>query len=642
VRFNRLSWFAAVLAVALPVWQMANVKAQVATAEAEPTEQQAESVSADASEVNPEVLKRVTYDIQYLSSDEMGGRQPGTPGIKLAEEYIVQEYKKAGLKPLENGTYFQKLEVAERGPKKLDEDKTSLTLNGPDGKSISLELGKQYQQLSGRRSFDLDAELVFVGYGISAEEHNYDEFADVDIEGKIVVLIRMEPQQNKEDSVFDGTETTRYASGSMKAVAAARKGAKAILMVNDAVTAPSEERDELIASDRFGTTWLPFAQIKRSTLNELLAVSPLTAPNGDKLGSVSEVEALIDENLEPVSQPIKGWSADIEAEFVDRQIETYNIVGVVEGEGPHADETIVIGGHYDHLGMGAYGSRAGGRKEIHNGADDNATGTAAVIELGRRFANADKKPGRRLVFIAFTAEEMGLLGAKHYVDNPIYPLDKTIAMVNFDMIGWLRENRLTLYNWDTSPQFDAVFETANEGLGFDLNKPTNRFGGSDHLPFNAKQIPNMFIHTGTNAVYHTPEDDFEAIDCEGAVKVIDYSENVVRQLADMSEAPEYGRAEPRRTRRFRLGVLVDDQDEQVTIEGITPESTAEAAGLQKGDVIIAIGDDEIKSRRHVTRAILKYTGKTVKFKIKRDDTEMSLNVPLNDPKKAEKNDEDDE
>ena len=623
MKLHRLSLFAAVLAVALTAWQAADLKAQVATAE------QAEAGSQEAGEVNSEILKRVTYDIQYLSSDEMGGRQPGTPGIKLAEDYIIEEFKKAGLKPLEDGTYLQKMEVPERGPKKLNQEKTSLTLKGPDDKSIALELGKQYQQLSGRRSFDLDTELVFVGYGISADEHNFDEYADVDVEGKIVVLMRMEPQQGSDNSVFDGTDTSRYASGSMKAVAAARKGAKAILMVNDSITAPTEERDELIASDRFGTTWLPFAQIKRSTLNEILAVSPLTAPNGDPLGSLDEVEALIDKNLEPVSQPLKGWSAEMEAEFVERQIETYNLIGVVEGEGPHADETIVIGGHYDHLGMGAYGSRAGGRKEIHNGADDNATGTAAIIELGRRFANAEQKPGRRLVFIAFTAEEMGLLGAKHYVDNPTFPLENTIAMVNFDMIGWLRENKLTLYNWDTSPQFDAIFETANEGMGFELVKPTNRFGGSDHLPFNAKQIPNMFIHTGTNAVYHTPEDDFEAIDCEGAVKVIDYSEKVVRQLADMSDKPEYGKAEPRRTRRFRLGVLVDDQDDQVSIVGITPDSTAEEAGLQKGDVILTIGDDEIKSRRHVTRAILKYSKeKSVKFKIKRDDTEMTLNVPM--------------
>ncbi len=566
-------------------------------------------------------LKQVTYDIKYLSSDEMGGRQPGTPGIKLAEDYIVAEYKKAGLKPLENGTYFQEMEVGNQ--RLVKKDQTELTLNGPNDQEVKLQLGKDFQQLLGRKDFDLDTDLVFAGYGISAEEHNYNDYAGVDVKDKIVVLIRREPQADDPNSVFDGKDTSRHASGRSKVTAARRAGAAAILLVNDGITASESERDELVSSDRFGTLGLPVAQIKRSTLDEVLESSPLESPTGGKLDSVRDIEDLIDSNLEPVSQKISGWKAKYKSAFDLKKVKTNNIIGIIEGEGPNADETIVIGAHYDHLGDGAYGSRAGGRREIHNGADDNATGTAAVIELARRFNKRDKKPGRRLVFVCFTAEEMGLLGAIHYVENPIFPLEKTAVMVNFDMIGWLRENRLTLYNWNSSPQLDPIFEAANEGIDLDLRKPASGFAGSDHLPFNQRNIPNMFIHTGTNAVYHTPEDDFEAIDCEGALKVIDYSENVVEGLASLEKKPTFGTPKP-----FRLGVMLSDENETVTIEGVTSGSVAEKAGLKSGDVILAVNDAAMTKRREITRIIRRDAGKTIKMKLKRGDAEVVLNVEL--------------
>jgi hypothetical protein len=340
-----------------------------------------------------------------------------------------------------------------------------------------------------------------------------------------------------------------------------------------------------------------------------------------KLKSIAAVEDLIDSNLEPISQPIANWSAEFKSDFQLKKVPTNNIIGIIEGEGPNADETIIIGAHYDHLGDGAYGSRAGGRREIHNGADDNATGTAAVIELARRINSRDKKPGRRLVFICFTAEEMGLLGAFHYVQNPIFPLEKTVTMVNFDMIGWLREGRLTLYNGNTSPQFDPIFEAANEGLDFELVKGAG--GGSDQIPFNNKQIPNVFIHTGQNAVYHTPEDDFEAINCEGALKVIDFSERVVDGLAALEKPPAYGTP-----KRIRLGVMLEDDNDVVTIEGVTSDSLAEKAGLLKGDVILDIDGAKITSRREVNRIVQRDRGKTIKLKLKRGDAEIQLNVEL--------------
>jgi hypothetical protein len=600
------------------------VQGQTATAEASDTQTESKTEKASGWLPNSDALDRVTYDIKYMASDEMGGRKPGTPGIKLCEDFIVAEYKKAGLKPLADGTYFQELEVS--GPRKMAKDKTSLKLTGPNDQAIELKIGDDYQMLtSSVDEVNASSEIVFVGYGISAEEHNYDDYANVDVDGKIVVLLRMEPQQTNVDSVFNGDKNTQYSSGRLKAALARENGAEAVLFVNDSLTAPNSKKDELIDATRFGRTLAPFAHVKREVVERMLKDSPLIAPTGEKLTSLKDVEKLIDGNLESISQPIRGWSASLKTEFSQSKVKTSNIVGIIEGEGPNADETIVIGGHYDHLGMGGFGSNAPGRKEIHNGADDNATGTAAVIELARRFAQADNKPGRRLVFICFTAEEMGLIGANYYVENPIFELENTVAMINFDMIGWLRDDRLTLYNWNTSADFAPLFDIANEGIGLDLYKPERGFGGSDHLPFNARRVPNTFIHSGTNNVYHTPEDDFELINCEGALKIIDYSENLVREIASMEKRPKYGKPQP-----FRFGVRIEEDTETktVTVRGVTRNSIARKAGVKAGDVFVEFAGETITKRRQVNLLIKKFKGQEVTIKVKRDGEVVELTAKL--------------
>ena len=572
-------------------------------------------------------LTRVTQDIEYLASDELGGRKPGTPEMKLSEEYIVKAYREAGLKdPTGTGTYFQTMKVGRQ--KKVAEGSASLALTTPEGEEIKLTNGEDYRLLLGRGDFDVESDLVFVGYGISAaDELNYDEYDGIDVKGKVVVMIRREPQQKMADSVFEGEETSRWAYIQTKARAARAAGVKAILMVNDGVSA-DEDGDELMDADEFGQDngSVPFMQIKRSGLDKVLGITPISTASGKELKSIAEVEAQIDAELEPLSQTMKGWKAATAGEFVTEAVETSNIIGVIEGEGPNADETIVVGAHYDHLGDGAYGSRAGAGKfgEIHNGADDNATGTAAVMELARRFAARDKKPGRRIVFICFTAEEMGLLGARHYVQNPTFPLENTVAMVNFDMIGWLRDDQLTLFGWNSSASFEKFFEDANKDFNLKLNKPEAGFGGSDHLPFNERKIPNTFIHTGLTSTYHTPDDDFETIDCEGAVKVIDFTEAFMDELCSAEKRPNYTMTGP-----FRLGVNASPNEEgNLEISMVAEDSIAEAAGLKKGDVILKWGDEQLGNRRDLRRVIRRDRGTAVQLLLKRDGKEKKLNLEL--------------
>lgn len=599
-----------------------NAAAAAQTEVAEPAEnQQAKS--------SPQ-LKRVTYDIKYLASDELGGRKPGTEGIEKAAKYIEDIYKEIGLKPLDDGSYRQKFDV--RLGMQVDNEATSLKFMNPDEDESVMELvlGKDYMPQASRRGFDMDAELVFVGYGINAEEdYNYNDYRDIDVDGKIAVLIRREPQQEDEASVFEGTQVSRYSYIQTKTRAARDAGAVGIVMVNDGVNASDDERDSLEESSRFRTT-LPFIQIKRRVFNALIKQVPLRDAEGKKFKNLAAIEKQIDETLSPVSQPFGKWKAVSKSIAKQKMAETSNVVGIIEGEGPNAEETIVIGGHYDHLGMGGNGSRSP-KREVHNGADDNATGTAAVIELARRFAARDTKPARRLVFVCFSAEEMGLLGAYHYTSEPLFPLNGTAAMVNFDMIGWLRDDKVTIYNATSAPEFDTLLDRANTTISMDINKSSG-FGGSDHLPFFQKEIPVMFVHTGLTSTYHTPEDDFETIDCAGALRVIDYSEKIVDELLVLETKPTFQTAQNRRRSRVRLGVSLDDEVENgVKITRILEGSIADKAGFQEGDVITAVGPKPVDKRREVNREVRANSGKTVMIKLRREAEQMEKMVELKSP-----------
>ncbi|MEC7499612.1 MAG: M28 family peptidase, partial [Planctomycetota bacterium] len=330
------------------------------------------------------VLERVSNEVKYLASDELAGRDVGTPGIDAAAEYIRSEFKKMEIASgVEDGSYYQPFDIT--GQKDVIEEETALVLTGPDGTKHELKLGDQYQpQLTGSDG-SVEGELVFVGYGISADEHDFDEYSDVDVTDKIVIALRREPQQDDPESVFDGLENSNYARIATKLGFAGAKGAKALILVNDWYTTEKEEGDVLATPDLFGSRGnaVPFAHMKQSVFEKILKASPVTLESGEKLDTIKAISDHIDEKLQPLSQPLANWKGSYQLKSDTSKLVGNNVIGVIEGEGPHADETIVIGGHYDHLGMGLFGSRTPGRVEVHNGADDNATGTVAVVELAR-------------------------------------------------------------------------------------------------------------------------------------------------------------------------------------------------------------------------------------------------------------------
>lgn len=555
--------------------------------------------------VDPAALERLTTDVTYLASDELGGRDTFSPGAELAAQYIIEDFKKYGIRSgMSDGSYRQPFQI------ELGRDLNAATAYlgfWSEADRLTMELDKHFKPQMVGGSGTVSGDLVFVGYGIQDPDNGFQEYEGVDVEGKVVVMLRRQPVFEIEDSPYSGSEVVEQAYIRSKVETARQNGAVGIVFVNDLRTSPSGDDPTLENTSAFGDRelGLPFVMISQQAFNVLLEKFPLADRSGTSLKTLSEVSQWIDTNAAPLSQPFKGVTAKYSASFEQRKGWGYNIVGVIDGEGPLANETIVIGGHYDHLGLGSFGSRTPGRfGEVHNGADDNATGTAAVMELARRYAQAGKKPARRLVFIAFSAEERGLLGAYHYVENPIFPLETTVAMINFDMIGWLRNEKLIIYGTGTSSVFDAVADAANETSQLELDKIAAGFAGSDHLPFQQKGVPAVFFHTGLTPTYHTPDDTTESLDLPGALRVVDYTEKFTDQLLAVEkidfQAPGAGQ---RRQRPPYLGAQLDFEnitEAGILIREVSEGSPAEQAGLKAGDTISAMDDKDIRSRDDLT------------------------------------------
>ncbi|MEO1528400.1 MAG: PA domain-containing protein, partial [Planctomycetota bacterium] len=321
------------------------------------------ATNAFAVENNAATIERVGNDIEYLASDELEGRGPMTEGLQKAAEFIRDEFKSVGLASgTEDGSFIQPFEIAV-GTEAV-KTKTWLVLNGPEEQEIKVELEEQFQPMAVGGSGSVEADIVFVGYGISAEEQKYDDYKDIDVDGKVVLMIRREPQQDDEQSVFDGKNITRHSYIQTKVQAARQAKAGAIILVNDPFSTARDEKDELSKPAAFGTNGagIPMAHMKQAIADQLLSKAPVKSGEGETLSTVAAIEDAIDETLEPISQPIEGWTAKLEFTFETIEAKVGNVVGVLEGEGPLANETVVIGAHYDHLGYGPFGSRRPGEK----------------------------------------------------------------------------------------------------------------------------------------------------------------------------------------------------------------------------------------------------------------------------------------
>jgi Zn-dependent M28 family amino/carboxypeptidase len=585
------------------------------------------------------VEARMRKDITYLASDECEGRGVETKGINLAANFIAQEFQKAGLKPgAADGSYFQPFTMT--GTAKLESPNT-LRLHGPQGQDIELEMGKHFYPLGLSGAGQVTAPVVFVGYGISADKVPYDDYKDVDVAGKVVIVVRKSPRSDNSKVPFDGARKRQHEPFTTKLVKADLHKARAVLFISDRHSAAADDR--LDAMEHFSSmaaastpTGLPAVQVRRSVVDAMLQSSLGTG--------LRELEEDIDHDLKPHSAPLTGWTVSIQTSVRRPKLNVKNVVGVLEGSGPLAKETIVLGAHYDHLGYGGPYSLARGSKDIHHGADDNASGTTSLIELARRFGQMPKREGRRLVFIAFSGEESGLLGSEYYCEHPLIPISDTAAMVNMDMVGRLavedersrKKDELQVWGIGTAKTFDGLIENLNKKYEFKLKKVKGGFGPSDHSSFYAKKIPVLFFFTGDHKDYHRPSDTADKINVPGMRRVADMVQDVVVDLAQASKRPEYVKAandsadQVRYDDIPRLGFRpgsYGEEDGGVLVGGLNPGGAAEKAGIKEGDRIIEIAGKPVKNMSsYMVLMAAQKKGAVLDIGVLRDGKKLAIKV----------------
>jgi hypothetical protein len=566
--------------------------------------------------------ERLRKNVTYLASDECEGRGPTTAGLNRAADYIAAEFKKAGLEPGFKGSYFQ--------PFSIPGAEGKMILAGPAGKRIQLQERVQFLPLGYDQSGKVSAGVVFAGYGMTCKNPAYDDYADIDVKGKIVLVLRDTPKH----ATGNNRELKSQAPLVTKLATAKKNGAVAVVFLNDAETA---EPTDFPADFSYARIRNPRAQILAVTARREVADSMMPAGK-----TLAEVEKGIDRDLKPNSFELEDWTVDLEVARKSDLIPLKNIVGVLEGHGPLAKETVIVGAHYDHLGYGGPSSLSSSKKrEMHRGADDNGSGTTAIIELARRFASIPNRQGRRLVFMAFSGEELGLLGSRHYCDHPIFDLKYTAAMYNLDMVGRLRTDaktglgRVLTEGHGTAKPFKELIDGLATKYGFTLSSQASGFGPSDHASFCGKKVPVLFVWTGTHADYHRPTDTADRINVAGMRRIVDMSEEAITDLSRM-EKPDFvevkGSNVARPTSGPRLGIRPGNYGggkDGLEVEDVTAGGIADKAGMKGGDVIISIGGKPVKDIGTYMQALsTQKKGATIEVVVLRKGSKVTLKAKL--------------
>lgn len=528
----------------------------------------------------PEITQDdIRAHISYLASDELEGRLAVSRGFERAAAYAAAEFKKYGLEPKGTEGYFQPFQMT-AGFRPGKNNFLTITVAG---ERYDFELGKDFMPVStGRFNHWADGPLVFVGSGIRDDER--DDFAGADLTGKIAVMRHGKGPLGNPSSIRDRVKTAQ------------ELGAKGVLLVSAEKRMPVPIIAGGAAEPGEG---IPVVEVSVEALEQLDPA--LAAALGQDEGAPGMAPAF--------------EIANSRARFIS-QVErntgmTRNVVAFLPGNDPQLrDEIIVLGAHLDHLGFGQVGTM-GRSREIHNGADDNASGSASVLEMAEYYAHY-KTNRRSMLFVLFAGEEEGLIGSRYFVNNPTIDLSKVTAMVNFDMVGRLKDDKLVVEGTGSSPIWPELLDSVDkQGLTTRYSPGTG--GGSDHSSFASKQVPVVFFFTNIHPDYHRPTDDWEAINYDGQVRVLEYARRVIdaidargekvpwqqpsrtrgerRPPADDQQRPEGPRGDGPRV-SVRIGLVPDYSFEGtgVMLSGTTPGTPAEKAGLRAGDIIVQWDD----------------------------------------------------
>jgi Peptidase family M28/PA domain len=493
-------------------------------------------------------------DLTFVSSDALQGRLSLQNGDQTAINWIAAEFAKAGLKPAFAGSYTQSVPLIEY---RNDRSQSFVAL-----RRAGAEKKWQFPEALGSfaRDVDITGDVAFAGYGITAPELHYDDYADLDAKGKIVLIFDHEPQETNPASIFNGIGNTRYATTRVKAMNAQVHGAIAVLIVAEPNRRhPSnQERVARIGGSATRSNPLPSQALADDTLQTPVAIVSDTVA-GELLanagGTPSALQSAIDADLKPQSRPLPDTFVTLHFQNLFSHPGTsYNVGGLLEGSDPVlAAETILISGHHDHDGMSG--------TDIWHGADDNGSGTVGVVDLAGAFAHNPTRPKRTILFIVFAAEERGLLGSYYLAAHPVRPLETTRAMINFDMIGRNEEqseqtkglidipadtaNRLNLIGGTYSPDYRHVIEEQNRYVGlvlddrFDHEYALNIFFRSDQFPFVLHNVPAMWWFTGFHPDYHHTTDTADKINYAKMRKILRLGYLTAWQFGEAAQTPKF-------------------------------------------------------------------------------------------------------
>jgi hypothetical protein len=573
-------------------------------------------------------------DVRFLASSEMRGRWTGSPELEKAAHFIADRFQAFGLQTAgQNGSYMQPFQVTTEA--KLGKANRFRYTRAAKRVTVPAD---DFRPFNFSSSGKLSGLAVFAGYGITAPEYNYDDYAGLDVSGKVVVILRHEPQEYDENSVFAGRIYTRHAQFASKTSNAKLHGAAGVILISDRAN-HRNEGDEL---EKFGSSGgpadagIPFVQVKAARLDGWFETAGKDLDN---------LQAAIDQDLKPRSFAFPETlrvDATIEVDRVPRTV--HNIAGYLPGA---TDEYVVVGAHYDHIGTGEQFSMAPSQAgTIHPGADDNASGAAGVVELARWFSRQPRQK-RGILFLAFAGEELGLLGSSHFVDHPSLPLDKAVAMINMDMIGRIRDGKVYVGGLATGDSLRATLDriAPRHKLNLDYSDTTG-YGSSDHTSFTTKQVPVLFFFSGLHSDYHKPTDTWDKIDAPATVELLRLIAEVTDTLRELHTRPTFVRIEPKRPAHGdhpagpvgggggygpSFGSIPDFGGgvKGVRFADVRDGSPAAKAGFQSGDILIEFDGKPIGNLEDFTYVLRsKKPGDAVVVKVLRDGKPVQATVTL--------------
>ena len=540
-------------------------------------------------------------DVTLLASDRFDGRQAGSPGATLAADHLVAELKKMGASPLPGQKDFRLPFTFTAG---VRDGGTTLTTAGRTFSQRS-----EVQALSFADNAEVSGDVVFAGYGLvvpESQNFGYDSYTTLDVKDKVVVVFRYFPEDADQKT---RQILSRYADLRYKAMQARQRGAKALLVVTGPRSPNAGETIPMSFDTALAGSGIAAASVNGDVAKALFA--------GVKDKSLEDIQKEFDSgNPHTTGFALPGVSVTVKTQVVRESQQGFNVVGYLPATSRIAlpKPWVALGAHYDHLGRGSHGNSLASKEDagqIHHGADDNASGTAAVLAAGRDLAARRSRP--RHVLLAFwSAEEIGLIGSNAYVTAPPVPNDQLAAYLNFDMVGRMQDNKLTVQAVGTSAGWKPIIEKANVAAGFELVLQDDPYQPTDVASFNSVGVPSLAFFTGTHVDYHKPSDTADKINYEDLDRVVDFAVAIASRVGEQPDTLVFVKVQQaqdsgggRAGVRIFTGTIPDYATDVkgLLLGGVIGGGPAEQAGLQKGDVIVQIGEQSIANIYDYTYAL---------------------------------------